>query len=192
MLRTVNRVLLALAGLILVALGGSVLAVAFGVSPPSWWIHRGPHDVLLSDAERTHWRDQGWWWPAVIAALAVLLMLALWWLIMVLRRRRVRQVVVDTGDGGVAQVRGPALEDALGDEAAGLDGVDRARVRLNGRRTAPHTDVRLLLAPYVHPAQALDGLTYEVLEQARESTGLRRLPAVVRLRAVRHRAERVA
>jgi hypothetical protein len=72
MLRIVNRVLLGLAGLLLVVFGGSVLAVGLGVNPPSWWIHDGRHDVLLSDADRrTRWRDDGWWWPTVIAVLAV-------------------------------------------------------------------------------------------------------------------------
>ncbi len=85
-LRIVNRVLLGVVGLALVVLGGSVLAIGLGVRSPSWWIHDGPHDVLLSDAERTRWRDQGWWWPAVIAGLAVLVLLALWWLAAVLRR----------------------------------------------------------------------------------------------------------
>lgn len=84
----VHRVLLALVGLLLLAGGGSVLAVGLGVRPPFRWLHTGPHDVLLSTAERTHWRGTGWWWPVVIAALAVLLLLALWWLLAALRRRR--------------------------------------------------------------------------------------------------------
>ncbi len=46
-LRTVDRVLLGLVGLILLALGGSVLAIGFGAPAPSWWLHDGPHDVLL-------------------------------------------------------------------------------------------------------------------------------------------------
>ncbi|MGW2948460.1 alkaline shock response membrane anchor protein AmaP, partial [Streptomyces sp. NPDC001226] len=50
MLRIINRVLIGLAGLGLVVLGGSVLAVGLGTAPPSWWVHHGPHDVLLSDA----------------------------------------------------------------------------------------------------------------------------------------------
>lgn len=99
MLRIVNRVLLGVVGLVLVGIGGAVLAVGLGVDPPSWWLHDGPDDVLLSDAERTRWRDSGWWWPAVIAGLAVLVLLALWWLTAVLRRHRLAEVLVDTGDG---------------------------------------------------------------------------------------------
>lgn len=85
MLRTVNRVLIALVGLVLLVGGGSVLAVGLGLDPPSRWIHDGRHDVLLSDAQRTRWNGDGWWWPTVIAALALVVLLTLWWLTAVLR-----------------------------------------------------------------------------------------------------------
>ncbi|MEU0225921.1 alkaline shock response membrane anchor protein AmaP [Streptomyces sp. NPDC006284] len=190
-LRTVDRVLLGLVGLVLVALGGSVLAIGLGATAPSWWLHEGPHDVLLSTAERTRWRDAGWWWPVVIAVLAVLLLLALWWLVAVLRRRRLGEVLVDTGDGEGAVLRGRALEAALAEEAGRMDGVERAKVRLVGRRDAPATRVRLLLAPHVDPGTALDDLTTRALSHARTSASLRALPSEVHLQGVRHRAERV-
>ncbi|MEW2261619.1 alkaline shock response membrane anchor protein AmaP [Streptomyces sp. NPDC047853] len=190
-LRTVDRVLLGLVGLVLVALGGSVLAIGLGATAPSWWLHEGPHDVLLSTAERTRWRDAGWWWPVVIAVLAVLLLLALWWLVAVLRRRRLGEVLVDTGDGEGAVLRGRALEAALAEEAGRMEGVERAKVRLVGRRDAPATRVRLLLAPHVDPGTALDDLTTRALSHARTSASLRALPSEVHLQGVRHRAERV-
>ncbi|MFE9775887.1 alkaline shock response membrane anchor protein AmaP [Streptomyces sp. NPDC005931] len=190
-LRVVNRVLLGIAGLVLVALGGSVLAIGLGAPAPSWWLHHGRHDVLLSEAERTRWRDDGWWWPVVLAALAVLLLLALWWLVAVVRRRRLAEVFVDSGDGEGAGLRGRALEQVLAQEASHLDGVDQARVRLTGRRSAPRTRVRLLLEPHVDPGTTLDALTTGPLTHARDSARLPGLPTEVRLRGVRHRAERV-
>ncbi|ANB05676.1 hypothetical protein SAM40697_1716 [Streptomyces ambofaciens] len=190
-LRTVDRVLLGLAGLVLVALGGSVLAIGLGATAPAWWLHDGQHDVLLSTAERTRWRDAGWWWPVVIAVLAVLLLLALWWLVAVLRRRRLDEVLVDTGDGEGAVLRGRALEAALAGEADRVDGVERAKVRLIGRRDAPAARVRLLLAPHVDPGTALGDLTTHALSHARTSASLPALPAEVHLQGVKHRAERV-
>jgi hypothetical protein len=191
-LRTVNRVLLGLLGLVLLIAGGSVLAVGLGVRPPSWWVYDDRHDVLLTTARRTRWRDEGWWWPTVIAVLAVLVLLALWWLSSVLRRRRLADVLVDTGDGGDALVRGRALEAALAAEAEDLDGVERAEVTLTGRRGTPAARVRLTLEPHAVPRTALRQLDEEVLAGARTATGLARLPATVRLRTVRHRAERVS
>ncbi|MFI9599158.1 alkaline shock response membrane anchor protein AmaP [Streptomyces sp. NPDC052043] len=192
MLGIVNRVLTGLVGLVLLVVGGSVLAVGLGVRPPSWWIHGGPHDVLLSTAERTRWREADRWWPAVIAALAALVLLALWWLVAVVRRRRLAEVVVDTGDGGVALLRGRALEGVLAADAEQPDGVARAQVRLTGRRAAPRTHVRLLLEPHVDPGVALDHLTGRALVHARDSANLAALPAEVRLKAVGHGVERVS
>ncbi|MFI9805502.1 alkaline shock response membrane anchor protein AmaP [Streptomyces sp. NPDC052301] len=187
-----NRVLLALVGLVLLTVGGSVLAVGLGAPPPSWWIHTGPHDVLLTRAERTHWRGAGWWWPTVLGALAVVVLLALWWLTAVLRRRRLTEVLVDTGDGRGALLRGRALESALAEEATRQDGVAHAQVLLRGRRrTAPGVSARLRLEPGVAPAAALDTFTGRSLTRARESAGVAALPAEVHLRAGRHRAERV-
>ncbi|MFD7324556.1 alkaline shock response membrane anchor protein AmaP [Streptomyces sp. NPDC059875] len=190
-LRRVNRVLLGLVGLLLVVGGGAVLAAGFDLAVPSWWPWSGPSDVLLSDADRRRWRDEGWWWPVVIAALGLVVLLALWWLIAQFRRARLAEVLVDTGDGEAATVRGRALESVLEADAVAQDGVARARVALTGRRTAPRTRVRLLLEPYASPGEALASLTNEALAAARTSTGLRYLPTEARLRALKHRARRV-
>ncbi|MEU6380573.1 alkaline shock response membrane anchor protein AmaP [Streptomyces sp. NPDC046909] len=192
MLRIVNRVLLGLIGLVLLLLGGSVLAVGLGLNPPSWWIHDSRHDVLLDAGERTRWEGHGWWWPTVLAVLAVLVLLALWWLTANLRRHRLTEVLVDTGDGEGALLRGRALEGVLANEATELDGVSHAQVQLTGRRNAPETRVRLLLEPHVDPGTALHHLTEEALTHARNSAGLASLPAEVRMKAVKHRAERVS
>ncbi len=192
MLRTVNRILLGLAGLVLLVVGGSVLVTGLGMSVPSWWPYSGRSDVLLSEGDRGRWRDEGWWWPTVIAVLAVLVVLALWWLLAQLRRARLAEVLVDSGDGEGALLRGRALEGVLADEAGALDGVSRAQAALTGRRNAPRARVRLLMEPHAAPDQVLRGLADEALERARSSAGLEQLPAEVRLKAVKHRAERVS
>ncbi|MFF7445266.1 MULTISPECIES: alkaline shock response membrane anchor protein AmaP [unclassified Streptomyces] len=192
MLRIVNRVLLGVVGLVLLVAGGSVLAVGLGLNPPSWWVHDGRHDVLLDDSARTRWEDRGWWWPTVLAVLALLVLAALWWLIANLRRHRLTEVLVDTGDGEGALLRGRALEGVLAGEAAELEGVAHAQARLTGRRDAPRTRVRLLLEPHADPGTALTSLSAYALTHARNSAGLASLPAEVRMKAVKHRAERVS
>ncbi|MEU1492012.1 alkaline shock response membrane anchor protein AmaP [Streptomyces sp. NPDC005776] len=189
---TVNRVLLGLAGLVLVCVGGGVLAAALGLSVPSWWPWYGKHDVLLSDADRDRWRSEGWWWPVVIAVLAILVVLALWWLLAQFRRARLAEVLVDSGDGEGALLRGRALEGVLADEAGALDGVARAQAVLIGKRSAPQARIRLLMEPHAAPDEALGRLSDEALAHARDSAGLAELPAEVRLKAVKHRAERVS
>jgi hypothetical protein len=197
MLRTVNRVLLGLAGLILLVLGlavlvgGADLQRRWGFDLGASWPWNGPHDVLLPEDRRTAFRAEDWWWPTLIAGLAVLFLLMLWWLLTQLRRHRLGALLVDSGDGEGALLRGRALENVLAAEAEHLDGVERARVRLQGRRTAPRARLTLRLAPHAEPGPAVDQLRTEALEHARASAGLEALPAQVRLRAVRHRAERV-
>lgn len=197
MVRTVNRVLLALAGLVLLVLGLAVLAGSWdlqrrwGYDLGSGWPWTGPDDVLLTDAERTRFRDAGWWWPVLIAVLAAAVLLLLWWFLAQLRRRRLGEVLVESGDGEGALLRGRALADVLAAEAESLPGVGRARVRLLGRRTAPRARVNLQLEPHAEPVAAVARLRAEALEHARTSAGLDSLPADVRLRGRRHRPERV-
>jgi len=196
-LRGVNRVLLALTGLLLLALGLSVLVGGFDLprrwnfSMPADWPWTAPQDVLLSDADRTRWRAESWWWPVVLAVLGVLVILLLWWLLAQLRRRRLGQVLVESGDGEGALLRGRALENVLEAEAAALPGVDKAAVRLAGRRSSPQAVVRLLLEPHAAPGPVLSRLTDEALEHARGSVALEQLPAEVQLRTAKHRPERV-
>ncbi|MEE1930624.1 alkaline shock response membrane anchor protein AmaP [Streptomyces sp. TRM 70351] len=196
-LRTVNRVLLALTGLALLGLGLAALAAAFdlygrvGVTPPDGYAWRSPDEVLLTAADRTQWRAEDWWWPVVFAVLGLLVLLALWWLVAQLRSRRLGTVRVDTGDGAGARVRGAALEDAMAAEAEDQHGVGRARVTLTGRRGSPRARVGLLLEPEARPARVVRELRARALEHARTSAGLAALPAQVRLRASRHRAERL-
>ncbi|GAA0600705.1 alkaline shock response membrane anchor protein AmaP [Streptomyces crystallinus] len=192
MLRTVNRVLTGLAGLVLIAVGGAVLAAGAGLSVPSWWPWTDTGDVLLSRARRERWHDHGWWWPTVIAALAVLVLLALWWLLAQFRRARLAEVLVDSGDGEGALLRGRALETVLAGEAEALPGVARAQAALHGRRTTPAVRVSLALEPHASPAEALALLTTQALAHARDSAGLAALPAEARLHGVKHRARRVS
>ncbi|MER6914946.1 alkaline shock response membrane anchor protein AmaP [Streptomyces sp. NPDC000594] len=191
MLRAVNRVVLGLAGAVLLCGGGAALAAGTGLEVPSWWPWYGRRDVLLAAADRERWRDESWWWPSVIAALAVLVLLALWLLLAQLRRGRLTEVLVDSGDGEGARLRGAALEEVVEAEAGTLEGVARARVRLTGRRRAPRARIRLLLEPHASPQAILERLGTHTVEHARTAAGLAELPSDARLRAAAHPARRV-
>ncbi|MER7935390.1 alkaline shock response membrane anchor protein AmaP [Streptomyces sp. NPDC093272] len=195
----VNRVLLALAGLIL--LGGGLLILFAGLDlyrrhdlvPPAGWPLTVPGDVLLGSADRDRWSSQGWWWwPAVIAALALVFLLALWWLLAQLRARRPGTLPVGgtPAQDGV-ELRDRALSDAIAAEAGALPGVARSAVRITGRPARPHTRVGLTLTSRAEPRTVLDALCEGPLRTARRSTGSARLPTEVRLRVTGHRPHRV-
>ncbi len=179
-LGTVNRILLALLGLVLLAAGASVLTA----SGP----FEGRHEPLLASHGR------GWpgpWW-VVLAALGVCVLLALWWLLSQLRRARLAEVLVDTGDGAFAVLRGRALEEAVAaDVQQAVEGVARCRVTLWGRRGAPALRVTLELEPHAVPADVLAALAGPVLGRARTSAALEALPAEARLHVTPRRARRV-
>lgn len=191
MIRTVNRLLLALIGLVLFCAGGVAMAQGQGWAVPSWWPYSSSHDVVLSRANRLRWRNEDWWWPVVIAALAVILVLALWWLLAQLRRARLSEVVINTPDGDSATLHGKALEKVLESEAEAQDGVAGARVKLTGDRTAPVVRIRLLLEPHAAPADTLNHFSSEVLDNAHRSAGLVALPAEARLRVTKHHAQQL-
>lgn len=196
-LRNVNRVLLAVAGLLLLALGLAVLAGGFdlarrtGVDFPVGWPWARPEDVLLSGADRTRLRGESWWWPAVLGGLALLVILLLWWFLAQVRRRRLGEVLVESGDGEGALLRGKALSNVLEAEASSLPGVDKAAVRLSGRRTSPRASLDLLLSAHAEPGPLVVRVAGEALENARSSASLENFPAEVRLRTVKSRPERV-
>ncbi|WP_344327583.1 alkaline shock response membrane anchor protein AmaP [Streptomyces macrosporus] len=199
MLGAVNRILLGLVGLVLLVLGLSVLAGGldlwrrWDLGPPQQWPLSGPDEVLLDRGTPAWWQEAGWWRRLVaIGVPAVVLLLALWWLEAQLRRHRLDAVLVDSGDGHGALLRAPALEDAVAAEARTLPGVERIDVTLDRRRTGPRARVALVLAPHASPADTLTRLRDGPLEHARASAGLDVLPARIRLRSARHRAERVS
>ncbi|MFF4652933.1 alkaline shock response membrane anchor protein AmaP [Streptomyces sp. NPDC001380] len=188
----VNRILLALAGLVL--LGGGLLVLAGGLDLlPGTEDGRlpGPHDVLLGRARRTRFTGEGWWWPAVIAGLALAVVLAVWWLTAQPGPRTAGRLVL----GGPkppegVELRGQALGDAVAAQAAGLPGVRRAGVRPVGRPDRPRARIALTLAPDGEPAAVLRALCEGPLADARTSAGWASLPADVRLRVAGHRTRR--
>ncbi|MFB6616750.1 alkaline shock response membrane anchor protein AmaP [Streptomyces sp. NPDC056367] len=183
MLGRVNRILLAVAGAVLLAVGVVLLT-------GSWPLH-GRHAPLLAAADRARYGQAGGWWWAVLAGLAVCVLLALWWLLSQLRRARLAAVEVDTGDGAFAVLRGRALEEAVAAEVGALDGVARCKASLRGRRGSPALRLAMELEPHAVPADALSALAGPVMTHARTSAGLPELPAEARLKVTSHRAQRV-
>ncbi|AZM93910.1 alkaline shock response membrane anchor protein AmaP [Streptomyces sp. W1SF4] len=192
----VNRVLLTLVGIVLLGTGLLILTGSFDLyrrrhlTPPDGWPLTTPGGVLLDDADRTRWTEEGWWWPAVIAVLAVVLLLALWWLLAQLRRTRPGHTPIGgppAVDG--VELRERALRDALAADARHLPGVHRARARMVGPPSRPEAHLDLTLTPDSEPGPVLRALNDGPLERARRSTG-RRLPAKAQLRVTPHKAHR--
>ncbi|MGW7329257.1 alkaline shock response membrane anchor protein AmaP [Streptomyces sp. NPDC054840] len=193
----INRTLLALAGIVLLGTGLLILAGGFdlyrrwSLAPPDGWPLTTPHDVLLAEADRTRWTDEGWWWPAAIAVLAVITLLAVWWLLAQLRRTHPGALSVGGGTHAVdgVELREGALGDALAADARHLPGVHQVRARMDGSSSRPEAHLAVTLTPDAEPAPVLRALSDGPLERARRSTG-RALPATAHLRLTPHKPHR--
>jgi hypothetical protein len=187
---TVNRTVLAVAGVALLLVGLLVLAGGLdlyrhlGVVPPDWWPLTSPDQPLLSHASRTRWKDQDWWWPAVIGGLSLIVALGLWWLFAQFRRTVPSILVLPdpAGTGLRLRLRTRTLVDALESGAAGLPQVERARVRVAGRVERLTVHGALLLPPGGDPAALVERFDAGPLTQGRTSLGLPELPARLRLK----------
>lgn len=160
---TVNRVLLGVAGLVLLAAGVLVLAGGLdlyrrlGVDPPSWWPLTSPDQPVVSAYSRTEWvnqswwADRSWWWAVVIAGPAIVVAGAAWWLFAQLRRSGPATVAVPTpGASGLRlRLRSRALEEVLETGTVALPEVERAGVRLVRGRRHPRLRATVRLTPGV-------------------------------------------
>ncbi|WP_371500081.1 alkaline shock response membrane anchor protein AmaP [Kitasatospora sp. NBC_00374] len=195
----VNRTVLAVVGVLLLA--GGLLVLAGGLdlyarvhlSMPRRWPYLTPDHPLLGEAARTRWVHRAWWWPVAIAVPAVIVAGALAWLFTQLRR---------TGPGSLelappaaattVRVRGRAVEDALETGTVALPGVERVTVRLVGRRRGRPVVVRaaVRLKAGGAPGALLTDYSAGPLAQVRSSLGLADLRSELRLRVAGRRPAR--
>ncbi|MCG6496781.1 alkaline shock response membrane anchor protein AmaP [Kitasatospora sp. A2-31] len=190
---TVNRVLLGVAGAVLLAVGLLVLAggldlyAHLGADPPSWWPLASPDQPVVSARSRTRWVDEEWWWPAVIGGLVLAVAGSAWWLLAQLHRSGPATVLVPTpGSRGLRlRLRTRALEDVLETGTVALPEVGRAKVRLIRGPGRPRLRVAVRLAPGGEPAALVEHFETGPRTAARTSLGLPELPAELRVTVAR-------
>ncbi|MFI9330021.1 alkaline shock response membrane anchor protein AmaP [Kitasatospora sp. NPDC052868] len=189
---TVNRLLLGVAGLVLLAAGVLVLAGGLdlygrlGVEPPSRWPLTSPDQPVFGAGSRTRWVDRSWWWPAVIGGLVLVMAGTLWWLFAQLRRNGPATIGVPTpGAPGLRlRLRTRALEDALETGTVELPEVERVGIRLVRGPKHPRLRGTVRLAPGGDPAALVEHFETGPRADARSSLGLAGLPADLRMRVV--------
>ncbi|BAJ31465.1 MULTISPECIES: hypothetical protein [Kitasatospora] len=201
--RAVNRTVLGLVGLGLLAGGALVLLGGLdayrhlGITPPDWWPLTSPDQPVLSAESRTRWADRDWWWPVAIAVPALVIAGCLWWLFAQLRRGGPAGVDLPSpaapGEPHFAlHVRSRAVEEAVETETVALPDVDRVSVKVVGAARRPRVRTAVRLAPGADTGALVAAYGAGPVEHARRSLGLAALPAELRLRGGKPRRERSA
>lgn len=157
-----NRSLLTLLGVLLLAAGGLGLAYSFGA------FGDGRHP-LVPEGMRGFAADQPWFWWAVAGACLLIALLGLVWLLAQLRTDRVGELDLTTDDrDGLTTLHGGALTDAVETETQQLRGVVGASAHLRDRRGR-----RLLLgvdlAEYADIAEVRSAVEDRVITHARQA-----------------------
>ncbi len=167
----VNRVVLAVLGVLLLAAGALVLLLGLGA-------------FGAARADRAVLPDGGLpGWAGAVAGVAGLVVagLSAWWLVLQARTDRLARLRLEDADGGRTVLDGAALARVVEEEVEALPGVARASAHVSGTSAAPRLHLRVRLAGRADPGEVHRAVTGEVLARAREALELDRLPARVEL-----------
>lgn len=137
-----NRVALALGGLLAVATGGwlSLGHTSWLSAVPERWSALGADTPLVPAERLASMRGQEWWTPTVMAASVLATVLLAWWGVRQLRTGRRRLVVLPTSR---SHLRTRALEDTLAGLVEDVDGVAHCRPRVRGGSRSGRLDAVL-------------------------------------------------
>ena len=173
----INRVVLIVLGLLLLAAGGLGLAVSLGAFGA--WRATYP---ALPRAVSTFPDERPWFWWAVAGVLLLVAVLALLWLLTQLRTDRTTRLDRTTNArDGYTTLHASALTNAVEDEALGIIGVTGASAHVHDRR-GQHLFLRVELVDSADIGEVRARLEREVVAHLREGVGDPRFPVSIELR----------
>lgn len=173
----VNRTVLALLGLLLVAAGGLGLAVGLGV-----FGSQRPSLPLLPDPLREFAAEQPWLWWAIAAACVLLALIGLRWLAAQVITSHVGRLDLTSDESeGVTTLNAGAFADAVADDAETLRGVSGASAVLKGERTR-RLRLTVDLTDHADIAAVRRQLEEQTVARAREALDAPEFPVEIRLR----------
>jgi hypothetical protein len=173
----VNRVVLTVLGLLLLAVGGLGLALSVGAFG-AW---RATYPVLPRKV--TIFPDgRPWFWWAVAGVTLLIAVLALLWLLTQFKTDRTTRLDRTTNArDGYTTLRASALTNAVEHEALGITGVTSVSASLRERH-GQHMFLRVDLADSADVAEVRTRLEGEVVAHVREGVGDPRFPVTIELR----------
>ncbi|GAA3796418.1 hypothetical protein GCM10022226_14640 [Sphaerisporangium flaviroseum] len=184
----VNRIGLALVGLILLVAGAAALARGLGLASGLLGSRTSP---VVSKAIAAYTARNSWFWPALAIVALLVTLLALRWLLHQARTGTIRYVNLepDPGHGAThlsSRAAAAALEDDVADSVhqEGAARSERVHATLDGAPSAPHLALAVVLPDRADPTAARHGIQRAV-DRLRRSLETDRLPATVQMHTTR-------
>lgn len=173
----INRAVLTVLGLLLVAAGGLGLAISLG----AFGARSATYPALREDL-RTFPDTRPWFWWAVAAILLLIAVLSLLWLLTQFRTDRSTRLDRTTNPSdGYTTVHSSALTDAVESEALAIDGVTGASAHVEKHR-GELVALRVELADSSDIGEVRTRLEDEVVAHLREGIGEPQFPVTIELR----------
>lgn len=180
----INRVVLSLLGLLLMAAGVLGLALSAG-----FFGARRASEPVLPQEVSTFPNGRPWFWWTVAAALLLLAALALLWLLAELKTDRTTRLDRTTNArDGYTTLHASALTHAIEDDALGITGVTGASAKVYENR-GQHVFLRVELAGSADIAEVRTRLEDDVVAHLREGVGDSRFPVTIELRPADSRTQ---
>jgi hypothetical protein len=172
----INRVVLAVLGLLLLTAGGLGLALSVGAFGES----RADNPVLPQEV-RTFPDGRAWFWWAVTGVLLLIAVLALLWLLNQLKTDRTSRLDLTTNArDGYTTLHTSALTNALEGETLGVPGVTSVSANVREHR-GKHLILRVELAESADIDGVRTRLENEMVAHLREGVGDPRFPVTIEL-----------
>jgi len=140
----INRVMLTLFGLLVLAAGAAAMAASTGVFGASF-----SRQALLANRVSAYFGNHGGWlWPAIAGGCVLIALACLRWMLALLASTdRAGDIVIGgSTDEGTTILRPAALVDALTSEVSAYHGVDWARGRVIGDGGDPEVVLTVITA----------------------------------------------
>lgn len=171
-----NRVVLALLGLLLVAAGALGLALALGT------FGAGRRDAsVLPGSVRSYPGDHPWFWWAVAGGCLLVALLALRWLLAQFHTDRTSRIDRTTdARTGYTIVHAGAINEAAAEDARTIGGVINASAHVS--HDPPRLQLQVDLADYADLTVVRDQLESGTVEHVREAMGDETFPVDIELR----------
>ena len=177
-----NRIGLSLAGLVLLAGGGYLLARSLG----AFGAQQAADPVYPDSAVDWVHAARPWLWLTIAALAVVVGILALRWLLVQLRSDSLGRVVVDSDrtsepGSGRADLPTQAIAGAVDREIDTYPGISRVHAGLTGRPDEPELRLRITVDPDADLAMVRRRITGEAIRNARTALDAEQLPTRLQL-----------